>query len=285
TGRQAYNGTKQCQQCHRQQHLPSRFMSGSMLFRSRYTQKNYPVNLDKAGYCQPADHGQGWSSQGSHCCGNPGSLNPPEKTEIDQKFADKAVEGWQPADRHGADTEQERRAGKAAGHSPEQIDFAGPAGMYDRPGAQKKERLEGCVIENMQQGSGHAEGHHGDGAGCLSDQRHPDPHEDDADIFNAVISQQPFQVVLADGKGYPDHARDHSQEEYEAPPPERHAMKERKSPYQTVDTDLEDDSGHGGRDVTWGAGMGRREPDVERHDPRFHSETEEGGQEYCGCQR
>ena len=44
-----------------------------------------------------------------------------------------------------------------------------------------------------------------------ADHGQAEAHDDDADVLDAVISQQPFQVVLADGEGDSQDARDHAQ--------------------------------------------------------------------------
>ena len=44
-----------------------------------------------------------------------------------------------------------------------------------------------------------------------TDHGQADAHDDDADVLDAVISEEPLQVVLADGKRHPEHARDDAQ--------------------------------------------------------------------------
>ena len=41
-----------------------------------------------------------------------------------------------------------------------------------------------------------------------AEQGQAEAHDDDADVLDAVVGQQPLEVVLADGEGDPEHARD-----------------------------------------------------------------------------
>ena len=116
-------------------------------------------------------------------------------------------------------------------------------------------------------------------AGCLADQGHPDPHEDDADIFDAVICQQPFKIMLPMAKATPTTPEMTPGRAGE--PPTRAAVWKnesvRISPY--IPTLIR--SRHGRRDVTGSVGVGRREPDMKRHDAGFHAEGKQGSQENC----
>ena len=54
-----------------------------------------------------------------------------------------------------------------------------------------------------------------------ADQGQAEAHDDDADVLDAVVGQQALQVVLADGEGDAQDARDHAQRQHERRPTRR----------------------------------------------------------------
>ena len=136
------------------------------------------------------------------------------------------------------------------------------------------------MIDDVQQRPGRAQKHHGRRTGRLAEQRHPQSHEDNADIFYAVVGQQALQIMLTDGESHSDNAGNNPQQQHQRAPPERYIIKERKGSQQTVDTNLQYHARHGGRNMAGSIGMSRREPDMERHDAGLHTESEQGGQKH-----
>ena len=82
-----------------------------------------------------------------------------------------------------------------------------------------------------------------------ADQGQAEAHDDDADVLDAVVGQQPLQVVLADGEGDPQDARDHAQAQDDAAPFQRRIRQQRRDPDQAVNAHLDDDARHDGRNV------------------------------------
>ena len=152
-----------------------------------------------------------------------------EQAQVDQQLADEAVQRRQPADGDRADEKAQRGPRHRLGQAAESIDLAGAGGMHHRPGAEEQKRLEQGVVPDVQQGPAQAQD---DPIAALerpADQRQAEAHHDDADVLDAVVRQQPLQVVLADGKGHAEHARDDSQRQHHVAPRQRRRRQQRQS--------------------------------------------------------
>ena len=119
-----------------------------------------------------------------------------EQAEIDQPFADKTVERRQTGNGHRAEREQARRPRHRAPESAEPAHFARAGGVQHRTGAEEQKRFEQPVIPHMQQRAGQREPAPRGIAVRRGDHREAEADEDDADVFDAVIREQPFEIVL-----------------------------------------------------------------------------------------
>ena len=91
------------------------------------------------------------------------------------------------------------------------IDLARVHGMDDRPGAQEQERLEKGMVPHVEQGPAQTEHNPISSTQGAPEHGQAHTHDDDANVLNAVVSEQALQVMLADGEGDAQHARSHSQ--------------------------------------------------------------------------
>ncbi len=91
--------------------------------------------------------------------------------------------------------------------------------MHHRAGAKEQQALEQGVIEHMQQRAAKAQHHQHRRTRAHAQQSDAQPQRNDADVFDAVIRQQPLQVVLGQRKQHAQHARTQPDgDEYPAPP-------------------------------------------------------------------
>ena len=148
--------------------------------------------------------------------------------------------------------------------------------MDDRPAAQKQQRLEQGVVDDMDKGPGQTQDCQHTVTGLDSHQRHPQTDTDDADIFNTAAGQQSLQVPLCRCQGNTGNCRNSPQQQYQPAKPDRQLLKKRNSPDDTVDPHLEHDAGHQGRDMTGGIGMGTGQPDMQRHDTGLGAKSDQG---------
>ena len=74
--------------------------------------------------------------------------------------------------------------------------MAGSRAVQHAARALEKQALEEAVIEHVQERARVAQGRHRGIAISASEQANPDPEGDDADVLDAVIGEQPLEVVL-----------------------------------------------------------------------------------------
>ena len=107
-------------------------------------------------------------------------------------------------------------------------------------------------------------------------QRCAEAHQDDADVFDAVIGQQPFQVVLHQGIQHAEHGGNRADGQHRHAPPHRWiAEKIKKHPRHAVDTHLDEHAGHERGHVAGRDRMSGRQPGVQRHDARLDAEADQ----------
>ena len=110
------------------------------------------------------------------------------------------------------------------------VDVAGVDRVDDGAGAEEQEGLEQGVVPDVQQAAAQAQDDPIRAAQRTTDHGQADAHDDDADVLDAVIGEQPLQVVLADGKRDPEDARDHAQRQENHAPGERRITEQRRHP-------------------------------------------------------
>ncbi len=79
----------------------------------------------------------------------------------------------------------------------------------------------------------------------------PDSHEDDPDVFNAVVGQKTFQVMFHQRVHHAQQCRDSAdRQDDETPPPRKGPAQEIEiNAHQSVDRGFDHDAGHQGRDM------------------------------------
>ena len=192
------------------------------MFRPRRTQEDRSVNLHKTGDRQSADQGE--CGRGKGCTGERAAgpvCERAEQAEVYEKLADKSVQRRQAADRHRPDHEAEGSPRHRLRQTPQMIDFAGVDGVDDGAGAQEQQGLEQGVVPDMQQTTTQTEDHQILAADRTADERQSQPNHDDSDVLDAMVRQQPLQIVLTDSKRHAKDARHHAQRQDDGTPGQR----------------------------------------------------------------
>ncbi len=150
------------------------------------------------------------------------------------------------------------------------VAFAGRG--VDRAGAEEQQALEQRVIEDVKERGGESERRGERHAVRLERQREPEPDEDDADILDRVIGEQPLEIVLHQRVENAHHRGDAAERKHEnAPPPRRRAGEVEHDAHETVDRDLGHHAAHQRGDMARRRRMGERQPGVQRHDAGLRS--------------
>src|SRR6516225_1013190 len=148
--------------------------------------------------------------------------------------------------------------------------------MDDRAGAEEQKTLEKGMIPDVEKSSGHTENHPVVASHSSAEKSQANPQDDDADVLNAMVGEQAFQVVLANGKGDTQDARQNPQCQQGHAPPKRRMRNQRSNAKDAVNPHLDNNSRHQGGHVTGSAGMGTGKPDVKRHDAGLQTKTHQG---------
>ena len=107
-------------------------------------------------------------------------------------------------------------------------------------------------------------------------ERETEADEDDADVLDRVIGEQPLDVVLHQGAEHAEQAGDAGERDDEdAPPPGRRAVEVEDDADEAVDGDLGHHPAHQRRDVAGRGRVGERQPDMQRHQARLRAGAEE----------
>ena len=132
------------------------------------------------------------------------------------------------------------------------------------------------VVEPGREGDG------GEGKEFMTLKRHggADSEEDDPDIFHAVVGEEPLDIVLHQGVQNAEDGRDRTdRDDGHSPPLRSRAGDIQDDPDQPVDSGLDHDAGHQGRDVGRRNGMRPGEPGMQGDDPRLGAEPDDGKDE------
>ena len=148
---------EQRKESHRRQHRHPRFVRMKRAGTAGSAEEYRAVQLGKGDHSQSADQRQQRGQQ--HQIDQAARLKLPEKTEIQEEFADKTVQGGDTADCNRSDQKEECDTRHPFAESPHQVHLTRSGGMDNGPGAEEQQRLEEAVIENMEQGARHAEIH------------------------------------------------------------------------------------------------------------------------------
>jgi hypothetical protein len=113
-----------------------------------------------------------------------------------EPFGDKAVERRQRRNCRAADQEHERRLRHAVNEPAEMLHVALAGRGEHGASAEEEKALEQRMVEHVQQGGGERQRCGEQHAVRLERQRQPKSDEDDADILDRVIGEEPLEVVL-----------------------------------------------------------------------------------------
>ena len=113
-----------------------------------------------------------------------------------QPLRDEAVERWQRRDRRAADEKNESRLRHAMDEAPEVFHIALPGTGQHRPGAEEQQALEHRMIEHVQQAGRERERSRPRHSVRLEGERKAKSDENDPDVLNRVVREQPLEVVL-----------------------------------------------------------------------------------------
>ena len=117
-------------------------------------------------------------------------------------------------------------------------------------------------------------------------QRRAEAHQNDADVLDAVVGQQPLEVVLhqrIEDAQQPGNHTDH--QHHHAGPHRNGSIEIEEHTRHPVDSGLDEDPRHQRGDVAGRHRMRRGQPDVHRNDARLDAETEEQQKERDRAQR
>ena len=163
-----------------------------------------------------------------------------------------------------------------------------PVAFKHGAGAEEQQALEQRVIEDVEQRRGERERRRGRHAVGLEGEREAEADEDDADVLDRAVGEQPLEVALHEGAEHAEHGGDAAEREHDdAPPPGRRAEQIEDDADEAVDRDLGHHAAHQRRDVARRGRMGERQPDVQRHEAGLragaeqHQHQDEAGQP-CG---
>ena len=244
------------------------------LLRTRRAEKNDAADFDEARQGQGAGHGQEHGRP--HC--DPGRRRVRqrgvEETQVDQPFADEAVERRQARDGHRAQREETRRPGHGAPEPPESTHLARPRRVQHGTGAEEEQPLEERVVPHVEQRPRERQSAPGRAAVLDRHQREAETDQDDADVLDAVIGEQPLQVMLAESEGDAQHGA-HDTEGGDHRAGTRGRREPTREAHQSVDGHLEGHAGEHGGDVAGRVGVGRRQPDVQREHAGLEAEAEQ----------
>ena len=152
--------------------------------------------------------------------------------------------------------------------------------MQDRTRAQEKQGFEQGVVEHVEQCAGKAEGRHQPVAGGDAEHAQAETEQDDADVLNGGVRQQPLEVMLAQGMDHAENARGHAEQEDGLRKERGRVAEQQVDADDAVDAHLDHHPGEQGRDVAGRGRVGVRQPDVQRQDARLGAEAGQGEEEH-----
>ena len=247
-------------------------------------EKGDPVDLHEAGQGQGADcreDGRRHDRRRDRLARQP---DRPEEAEVYEKLAHEAVQGGKAANGHRADEKEGGGPGHGFRESAHEIDTPRPRAADRRSGAQEKERLEEAVIPDVEEAARQAEDQPIAPMGRAAEHREAEAHHDDADVFDAVVGQEPLKVVLGYREDDSEKAADHAQAEHRAAPGRRRLGQQEDEAHEGIDAHLQHYAGEHRGNVAGRARVRSRKPEMQGHDSGLEPEADQGEEEE-GAQR
>ena len=194
----------------------------------------------------------------------------------DQPLGGKSVERRQGGDGDAAAEEDESRPRHPVDQAAELFDVARARGGQHSSGAEEQQALEEGVIENVKKRSGECERRSARHAIGLEGERQAQPDEDDADVLDRAVGEQPFQVALHDGIKHAEHGGGAAEHQHHAaPPPDGRPEQIEDDADEAIDRHFGHHAAHQRRDMARGRRVRQRQPDVQRHETGFGTRSEQ----------
>ena len=151
-------------------------------------------------------------------------------------------------------------------------------------GSEKQQALEDRVVEDVKQRGGERKRRRPAHRVGLKSECKPEADVDDADVLDRVVGEQTLQVVLHQRVNHSEHGGNATEEQHDhAPPPCGFAEQVKDDAHKAIHRNLGHDPAHQRRDVAGCRWMGKRQPDVERHQASLGACAEQGqGQGQAG---
>ena len=275
-GRDADEHADGGQHGHRNNHHGRRLPGPHGVGTARAAQESRAAHLDEAGHRQRADHGQdGSGDRGARHTGRQAR----EEPQVDQQLAHEAVQGRQAADRDSPNQEKRGRPGHGLCQAAQTVDGPGACRVDDRTRAQEKQGLEEAVVPDMEEAARHAQHKEFGTAARAAQHRQPHAHQDDADVLDAVVGQEPLDVVLRHREGHAEEARDGAQGQDHRAPGGGEAGQQGQCAQKAVYSHLQHHAGEHGRDLAGRGRVGAGQPEMKGHRARLQAKAEEGQEE------
>src|SRR5262249_30249047 len=195
------------------------------------TQEDGPEGLGEAGDGEATDQRQ--RGDGGEC--RAGRLVPErdggrESPRVDQELAYEPVERWKAGDGRRPNQEEHARPRHALEEPAELLDVAGLRAVEHGTGSEEQQRLEECVVQDVEEGASEAEDGQRSEASAKSDQTESEAERDHADVLDAGSREQPFETALRRGGEHAEHARGPPHRNQGPSPPVREWAQEGEGP-------------------------------------------------------
>ena len=277
-GGQSEHDARRGQSGHRDQLDPTDLAGARSLWAAGHREEADAERFDEAGDREGS--GQGERAAGhQRDDGHERLAQRPTKTEQRlhrQPLAREPVERGQSGDGRAANEERDRGDRHPVDQAPEALDLPGPHRAVDRPGAEEQEGLEHGVIDHVEQRRTQSQDDDRVGTRAAARQRDPQSEQDDPDVLDAVVREQPFEIVLHQRVQHTQTGARRAEGNDNGAPP-RWAGREplETQTHQSVDPELDHHARHERRDRGRRDRMGPREPHVERDHSRLGPEADQ----------
>jgi hypothetical protein len=152
-------------------------------------------------------------------------------------------------------------------------------------GTEKQEALEDRMVEHVEQRSRQRQGGGDVHVVGAKRQRQSEADENDADVFDRVIGQEPLQIVLHQGIQNPDGGADPAErQDRELEPWIGRAGKIQNDADEAVNADFRHHATEQRRRMAWRGRMGEGQPDMKRHQAGLRSGAEKS-EHHRQCRR
>ncbi len=197
-----------------------------------------------------------------------------------QPLGDEAVERRQPGDRERADQRQPRDPGHPVDQAAQLAEAALLRRVQHRAGGEEEQALEERVVERVVEHGGQRDRGEQRLAVRLEQDGEADAGDDDADVLDRRVGEQPLHVGLHAGEDHAEQRRREAQHQRDhAPPPELPVQQVEGHAQQAVDRGLQHHAAHQRRDRRRRRRVRLGQPDVQRQQAGLGAEAEQRQEE------